>query len=251
MGALAILALLGLGVFFATRPSDAPAPALPPKIDPKTDPKKTGGDTPPEGCDKNIGDLPSGIKEAVLAALTVESDPAELEKMAQSMDAICQGVAAKALRDKAKLLKDKGIPDGWDPVKFPIPGTSSPMPTTGFDVPDALPGLPSLTPEVPSWAMWIPTSTPAAPVPTLPDVQWWSGPFAPEKGDSLYGLAKTLTGDGRRYVELIAANPEKPTVGDPLNPFSTGYSFLDLVEGERIRIPKSWNPFLSDAGLPL
>lgn len=248
MGALALLALLGLGVFFATRPSDTPAPALPPKTEPtKTDGSKTPAKECPYGVDKPIGDLPEGVKNAVLAALTVESDPAELEKMAQSMDAVCQGVAAKALRDKAKLLKDKGIPDGWDPVKFPIPGTTSPMPATGFDVPDAPAGLPNLTPEMlPSWE-WAPTGS----APSLPDVQWWSGPFSPSKGDSLYGLAKTLTGDGRRYVELIEANPEKPTVGDPLNPFSTGYSFLDLVDGERIRIPKSWNPFLSDAGLPL
>jgi hypothetical protein len=195
--------------------------------------------------DRPVNELPVELRNAVLAALTTESDPDKLEELAAAMDKICQGVAAKALRDKAAALKKLGAPSGWMTPE-PTPGTTVP--------PSTLPGLPNLSPELDPTTMslpGLPASWEPKGLPSMPGVQWWSGPFSPSGGDSLYGLAKTITGDGSRYVELINVNPEKDTVGDPSKPYSTGYSFANLSEGEQIRIPKSWNVFLSDFGYVL
>lgn len=256
-----LLALLGFGLFLAVRSaSAAPAnPALPPKTDtPKTDTPKTDvpktdatGDVKcPYGVDVPIDKLDEGLRNAVLGALSSENDPAELEKFAVTMDKLCQAPAAKALRDKAQALKALGVPSGpWTPVAA-LPGGIDPsttsFPIPGFDVPDTKEGLVNLSPEMlPEWGDWTPTG---APSPT--DIQWWTGPFMPQR-DSLFALAQTLTGNGARYVEIIEANPEKPTIGNPEDPIRSGFSFLHLSEGERVRIPKSWNTLLSDAGTPL
>jgi hypothetical protein len=49
-------------------------------------------------------------------------------------------------------------------------------------------------------------------------------------------------------MDLIASNPEKSTVGDRLNPWSSGYNFASLVPGEAVRLPASWNPFIDEQG---
>lgn len=244
---LAVLALLGVGAYYvwSSRAAAADTASIDPKKLPTvtTKPPAAGDGTCVGTPNSSIDNLDEGLRNAVLAALTVESDPAQLEEMAKSMDAACQGVAAKALRDKAALLTAKGVPVGWTGTS-PLPGDTTPSPFPGFVVPTpAEVGFLSLTPEMDPAYEWAPTGAPS-PL----DVQWWSGPFSAAKGDSLYDLAKALTGDGTKYIDILTTNPEKLTVGDPGNPYSTGYSFAGLVDGERLRIPKSWNVYLADDG---
>lgn len=60
-------------------------------------------------------------------------------------------------------------------------------------------------------------------------------------------LAKRVTGDERRYKELFAANPTKAiVVTDKTNFFGTNFATWNA--GERIRLPKTWNQFVDEAG---
>jgi len=197
----------------------------------------------PYGGDKPIEDLPEEIRNAITAAIVMESDPKELRNFADQLDKLCQPTAATALRRKADELEKIGVPAGFDPnvVSIPIPGLDS-SPEPSGTVPNApAPGLINVTQE-----------TSAGPMPGKPGVasspitQWWTGPLI--EGDSPWLLAKKVTGDGRRYVELMIANPEKPTVGEPTRPFATGYSFVSFKIGERIRVPRSWNIYIDQTG---
>jgi hypothetical protein len=80
---------------------------------------------------------------------------------------------------------------------------------------------------------------------TDPSYQWrWTV----VTGDNPSLIAKKITGDDRRYVELIAANPSKPTKGDPSSPYSTGYNFASLTTGEKLYVPKAWNVYIASDG---
>lgn len=232
-------------------------PALPAKSDDKS-PVATGDKAKAEdpciyGPDKPIDQLPDGIKNAIVAALTVESDPAALDDFATQLDKMCQPTAATALRNKAAALRAMGVPPGFDPsstdvVSIPIPGIDS-APAVPDDLikPDGDGGLGDLSPEMST----MPTTGAGIAIPRIGcrsslTTQWWSGPM--KEGDSIWKLAKDITGNGERYVELMAANPEKKTVGDPLRPFATGYSFVTLKVGERIRIPRTWNVYVDETG---
>ena len=60
------------------------------------------------------------------------------------------------------------------------------------------------------------------------------------KGDSPWAIAQRITGNGARYKELLAANPQKPkkVVQDKwLNPITT---FAQLSAGEVLLLPASW-----------
>ncbi len=48
-------------------------------------------------------------------------------------------------------------------------------------------------------------------------------------GDSLYHLSEELTGDGERWPELAAANPDAA--------FDKDYT---LTPGEKLKVPKDW-----------
>lgn len=80
---------------------------------------------------------------------------------------------------------------------------------------------------------------------TDPDYQWrWTV----QTGDNPSIIAKKITGDDRRYVELIAANPSKPTKGSASSPYTTGYNFATLTTGEKLLIPKAWNVYIASDG---
>lgn len=53
-----------------------------------------------------------------------------------------------------------------------------------------------------------------------------------EGGDTPWGIAQALVGDGSRYEELIVANPEKRT--------TRAGNFVTLIAGEVLRLPLSW-----------
>lgn len=261
------------------KPTDPPAPPPPP---PPPPPSTTDGKCilPDQKDLTNLPDDP--FWNAYRYALLMDSNPTSLREFAASCTAVCQPTAAKALIDKATALEGAGVPPGYNPnglslpglpTTFSVPGVPTPIPVpTGYDptgnwlgfptelpeivefpvpglegspepsfpVPDASPGLPNVTAEK------APKSEPAPPkagVRTWANTQWWSGPL--RAGESPWSLAKWVTGDGRRYPELMPANPEKATVGKP---GSASYTFASFKIGERVRLPKGWNIYISQQG---
>ncbi len=258
----------GAFIYLATRDASkaSAAPALPAKP----------GDTPPPdpapkecpyGEDKPVEKLPEDIKNAVIGALTVENDPKELEAMAKTMDSLCQPTSAKAIRAKKTAIEtalaNGGLPTNKSPdlTTFPIPGVigNTPVPTIPDFTDPSGNVFDNSPPTTSDFTLLAPERLGAA-YPgsekegcrSLATTQWWSGPYNKGSMGSGYGgpfyLAEAITGNGLRYVELIAANPEKKTVGDPTNPMLTGYSFVSLADGERVRIPMLWNQYIDQTG---
>jgi hypothetical protein len=203
----------------------------------------------PYGADKPIDEMDEAIRGPVLFALSAETDPKELDKMADAMEIICQASAAEALRKKSAAIKaalgKEGLPPTTDPsiVTFPIPGVAgtSPEPKTA--------GMPADTDSFEKLSAEPATSveSPVAGCQSLPSTQWWTGPYS-KMGISLRYLAESITGNAARYVEFMIANPEKATVGDPKDALDSGYGFVSLAEGERIRVPMTWNSMLDQTG---
>lgn len=126
---------------------------------------------------------------------------------------------------------------------FPIPGVEgSPDPTSPVPAP-ALPGLGSITPEAKPKTM---PDTPKSGIRSWASTQWWSG--ALKSGESPWGLAQAITGDGNRYPELFPANPEKATVMVKTADGKSYPTFASFKIGERIRIPKGWNIYTDQKG---
>lgn len=61
-------------------------------------------------------------------------------------------------------------------------------------------------------------------------------------------VAQRIVGDENRYLELIDANPSAPTVGERMNPNSTGFNFARFVVGDKLLLPKAWNAFIDGEG---
>lgn len=287
-----------LGALGAGTPSPAASAwsSLPPKEQPKgadLEPSKTSG-TCIVPQQNDLTKLPNEpFWDVFRYTLLMESDPAALEAFAKSCDAVCQPVAAKALRDKAATLKSAGVPDGYDPnagklpklpdvslpglpamipiplgydpkviglpslpslpgdiyapkpsLPFPVPSVeTTPEPTPGTYVPPVAPGAENASPEIDPKKVPTSISVPKKGYRSSPDTQWWYGPLKP--GQSPWSVATYVTGEGKRYPELMPANPEKATVGKPGQP---GYTFASFKIGERIRVPKSWNKYIDQLG---
>lgn len=69
--------------------------------------------------------------------------------------------------------------------------------------------------------------------------------------DTAGSLAEAITGDRRRYLELVYANPQ---YGVAMQPTSSGGSEMNFRDkprpGEKIKLPKSWNPWIDQTGAP-
>ncbi len=96
-----------------------------------------------------------------------------------------------------------------------------------------------------------PPTTPAAPaplvVPSLPAIVppiSTSGTYTVLSGDFPIKIAQKLTGNGNRWHELIAANPNKKTGADG--------NFVTLLPGEVLKLPASWTsaPSIAAAAAP-
>lgn len=136
------------------------------------------------------------------------------------------------------VLSGAKVPESFP---FPVPGIEyTPEPKTGNTVPEVVPGLPLPTPEL---GPKMPAVGKRAGCRSSSDTQWWSVPA--KAGQSAWSITQDYTGSGNRYAELIAANPEKKTVGTP---GKTGYNFASLKVGERLRIPKAWNVYVDEQG---
>ena len=250
-----LLALGGAALLWKVAQDSARAEPEKKPVDTKTaDPTKTETKPPadPGPCPGGVdGEMSETQRSVYMATLTMVSDPVALETAAVAFDAQCHPSAAKALRSKASELKTLGVPDGYKATDdtSTIPGVdTTPKPETPADVPvDTKPGILNISGPLPAPAADGTVKTPKPGYRSRPTDQWWSGPLV--KGDTPWELAKWVTGDGRRYTELVTANsPPKKTVGDPARPFETGYSFVSYKINERVRIPQSWNAKIDQTG---
>jgi len=80
-----------------------------------------------------------------------------------------------------------------------------------------------------------------------PTFQWF---WKVGAGQNPSWYAKRVTGDDRRYPEIMDANPEKATVGSRSSPYSTGFNFKSLIAGETLKTPKAWNIYIATDGTP-
>jgi nucleoid-associated protein YgaU len=189
-------------------PAPQPAPPQPPGVPAPVIP-------PLGGLDPG---MPPEMQKAVLGALTTEGDPAKLEGFASAIQAQFP-IAAGLLMAKAQALRLVRPPGVAPPGPAPVP--PSPLP------PVVPPIIPPIAPPV----------VPPAPVAT-------SGTYTVKDGDFPIKIAQKLTGDGNRWRELIAANPEKKTRPDG--------AFATLFPGEVLKLPASWaKPGPAPAPLPL
>ena len=137
--------------------------------------------------------MPPEVQKAVMGALTTESDPAKLEGFASAI----QGqypIASGLLKAKAEALR----------------------------LMQNVPTVPPFTPIV------APPSPQPAPSPAFAT----NGTYTVLSGDFPIKIAQKLTGNGNRWHELIAANPQKKTGADG--------NFVTLLPGEILRLPASW-----------
>jgi hypothetical protein len=64
------------------------------------------------------------------------------------------------------------------------------------------------------------------------------------EGDTAGRIAEKHVGNRGRYVELITVNPQKKWITNP------EINFAEIVVGEKLYLPKSWNPWISKDGVP-
>jgi hypothetical protein len=93
---------------------------------------------------------------------------------------------------------------------------------------------------------------PRAGVQSHPDYQWT---YVVRTADESPGsIAAQVLGEaqGWRYVELLASNPQKPTKGAIVSPEPTEdeLNFVDLKVGEKLAVPRSWNAWIDETGIP-
>ncbi len=178
----------------------APAPAAPP-----AEPIVPGLPAIPAGLGLDPG-LPPDVAQAVQRALTSENDPEKLRGFAATLTPKFP-LAAGLLTGKANALA----------LLRPAP-------------PAAPPAQPGVTPPAPA--------TPAKPTPSAPGggggnvVPAGPGRYVVQAGDFPIKIAKKITGDGNRWKELVAANPEKKRAADG--------NFASLLPGETLKLPASW-----------
>lgn len=66
-------------------------------------------------------------------------------------------------------------------------------------------------------------------------------------GDTAGSIAKAITGDARRYLELLAANPTIPRKVDPATN-EVNFDWPKDCTGLRLLLPFSWNPWMDQTG---
>ncbi|HEX7666004.1 MAG TPA: LysM peptidoglycan-binding domain-containing protein, partial [Polyangiaceae bacterium] len=176
-------------------PPAAVSPAAPTPVAPST-PTPAPAATPIlSGLDPN---MPPEMQKAVAGALTTESDPAKLEGFASAIQAQYP-IASGLLKAKAEGLR---LMAGVTVPTMPTPSVPAPAPRPST-----------------------PIAPPLAPIAT-------SGTYTVIAGDYPIKIAQKFTGNGNRWHELIAANPQKKTAADG--------NFATLLPGEVLKLPASW-----------
>lgn len=100
-----------------------------------------------------------------------------------------------------------------------------------------------------------PTGSDTAPrqgVQSHPDYQWTYVVGSNEESPG--AIADKILGpeQGWRYVELLTANPKKEIKGKIVSPDPNvdELNFVSLTLGEKLAIPRSWNPWIDETGVP-
>jgi hypothetical protein len=71
------------------------------------------------------------------------------------------------------------------------------------------------------------------------------------RGDTAGSLAETITSDRRRYLELVAANPQYGVATRKTASGGSEINFRDEPQpGDKLKLPKSWNPWIDQNGEP-
>ncbi len=184
-----------------------------------------------------VSGLPSPTRESVQMAMATATNADALEALANQLQFCGYTVAAAEVRVRVNELRAGGGPAV---PGFPPPGTGGgPEPM----IVDA---------DVPSTAIKVQSD---------PNIQWrhvvreGEGPIIiTERYFGPLGEAQR-TPDGRlRWVELVLYNTTGPaaigkaSTGDPNNPYASNFNFTSLVPGEQIRVPKTWNAWISSDG---
>lgn len=86
---------------------------------------------------------------------------------------------------------------------------------------------------------------------THPDYQWC---YRVQEGDSAGSITEMFfnSKDGWRYAELLAANPQKKTIGTTISPSDNAdtLDFESLDPGDTLFLPRTWNPYIDQTGTP-
>lgn len=86
---------------------------------------------------------------------------------------------------------------------------------------------------------------------THPDYQWC---YVVRDGDSAGSITEMFFGadQGWRYTELLAANPKKQIKGKVVTPDGSEdeLNFVSLVVGETLFLPRTWNGYIDQTGVP-
>jgi hypothetical protein len=171
------------------------------------------------------------ILQAAMRALAQETDPVELEGFAESIRAKYP-TAAVLLLGRARDLSAASAPPTAPPVPSPAGSLAADgAPPPGGAPPPAFSAATSDTSAAaaspPGRGALPPGFAPAAAAPPPTPAT-----YAVQPGDTPGAIAAKLTADGKRWPELVAANPGKPTGSDG--------SFASLRPGETLTVPVSW-----------
>jgi nucleoid-associated protein YgaU len=162
------------------------------------------------------------ILQAAMKAYAEESDPVSLEGFAESIRAKYP-TAAILLVGRAHEFR-AAAQAASDAVNAP----PAPAPAASGSPPLAAPAVsPALAAGEPPAAGGV-ASPPAAAAPPPIKV----ATYVVQAGDSPSAIAERFTRDGKRWPELVAANPGKPTAHDG--------SFASMRQGETLTLPPTW-----------
>lgn len=96
-------------------------------------------------------------------------------------------------------------------------------------------------------------TAPRAGVQSHPDYQWTY--VVQDATESPGSIAEKVLGPEQawRYVELLTANPQKPIKGKVVTPDPSDdeLNFVSLAVGEKIVVPRSWNAWIDETGVPM
>lgn len=87
------------------------------------------------------------------------------------------------------------------------------------------------------------------PVPGQASVGTYQWMYLVKKHETTGSIAKAVTGDSRRYVELLSANSNRRMATYRAGTrVEVNFAQSEFCEHARLYVPKSWNPWIDEAG---
>ncbi len=225
----------------------APAPS-PSTVVPPAQPPTGVSSVPALGMPGLDPGMPPALAQAVITALSTETDPAKLQGDAQEISG-SYPLAANLLVAKANTLLALQQAQPSVPAGSQV-GLDANMPPAAVQAvlnalanegdPTKLQSLAAqLSSQFPIAAgllntranVILATRLPPQLVPDLPP-SGVTTTYAVKAGDYPWKIAAQYTGHGARWPELVAANPQKPRAKDG--------NFASLLPGETLTLPGSW-----------